>query len=152
MIITAYRIFFPNIFILTLPTNDVFFEENRFELPEGCTLELDQYGQPAIYDPNGLKCMLCPTCDGKNAYLINANFNGMMVRKVLDDAPYHRSLKELRVMAQLTQQQLADRAEINIRQYQKMESGEYKLENITAKNLLALADTLGVDPHYLIGG
>lgn len=59
-------------------------------------------------------------------------------------------IKHLRKQAGLTQQQLAEAAGINIRQIQKFESGEYKPENMTAKNLLAIADTLGVDPHDLI--
>lgn len=52
--------------------------------------------------------------------------------------------------AGLTQQQLADAAGVNIRLVQKVEGGEAKAENLTAKNLLALADALGVDPRELI--
>lgn len=50
----------------------------------------------------------------------------------------------------LTQQQLADAAGVNIRLVQKVEGGEAEPGNLTAKNLLALADALGVDPHKLI--
>ena len=50
----------------------------------------------------------------------------------------------------LTQQQLADAAGVNIRLVQKVEGGEAKAENLTAKNLLALADALDVDPNDLI--
>lgn len=50
----------------------------------------------------------------------------------------------------LSQQALADAAGMNIRQIQKVESGEYKVENITGKNLLGIADALGVDPRSLI--
>lgn len=60
------------------------------------------------------------------------------------------ALKEARVAAGLTQQKLADAAGINIRLVQKVEGGESKAENLTAKNLMALADALGVDPHDLI--
>lgn len=52
--------------------------------------------------------------------------------------------------AGLGQQQLADAAGVNIRLVQKVEIGEAKAENLTAKNLLALADALGVDPRCLI--
>lgn len=50
----------------------------------------------------------------------------------------------------LTQQQLADAAGVNIRLVQKVEGGEAKAENLTAKNLLALADALNMDPRDLI--
>lgn len=59
-------------------------------------------------------------------------------------------LKELRMAAGLTQQQLADKAGINIRQLQKYESGEYDLRNMTARAFIALADALRVDPHQLL--
>lgn len=52
--------------------------------------------------------------------------------------------------AGLGQQHLADAAGVNIRLVQKVEIGEAKAENLTAKNLLALADALGVDPRELI--
>lgn len=50
----------------------------------------------------------------------------------------------------LTQQQLADAAGVNIRLVQKVEGGEAQAGNLTAKNLIALADALGVDPRDLI--
>lgn len=52
--------------------------------------------------------------------------------------------------AGLTQQQLANAAGVNIRLVQKVEGGEAEPGNLTAKNLLALADALGVDPRELI--
>jgi DNA-binding Xre family transcriptional regulator len=60
------------------------------------------------------------------------------------------SLKDFRLAAGLTQKQLADASGQNLRQIQKLESGEAKIENITAKNLLAIADALNVDPHELL--
>ena len=60
------------------------------------------------------------------------------------------SLKEFRQSAGLTQRELAEKAGVNVRQIQKYESGEYALENMTAKTLLAISDALGVDPHVLI--
>lgn len=50
----------------------------------------------------------------------------------------------------LTQQQLADAAGVNIRLVQKVEGGEAQAGNLTAKNLIALADALGMDPRDLI--
>lgn len=52
--------------------------------------------------------------------------------------------------AGLTQQQLADAAGANIRLVQKVEGGEAEAGNLTARNLLSLADALGVDPRELI--
>lgn len=60
------------------------------------------------------------------------------------------SLRVARVAAGLTQKQLADAAGVNIRLVQKVEGGEVETGNLTAKNLLALADALGVDPRSLI--
>lgn len=50
----------------------------------------------------------------------------------------------------MTQQQLSDSAGINIRLVQKVEGGEAEAGNLTARNLLAIADALGVDPRDLI--
>ena len=55
-----------------------------------------------------------------------------------------------RIKAGLTQKRLADLAGLNIRQVQKIENGETLAGNTTAKNLLALADALGIDPHKLL--
>lgn len=59
-------------------------------------------------------------------------------------------IKELRKAAGLTQRQLADAAGLNIRQVQKIEAGEIEPGNMTAKNVFALADALGVDARRLI--
>lgn len=53
----------------------------------------------------------------------------------------------------MTQKGLAEKSGVNIRQIQKYESGEYNTENMTLKNAVALADTLGCEPkdflpHY----
>lgn len=52
--------------------------------------------------------------------------------------------------AGLTQQQLADASGVNIRQIQRVELGEAEAGNLTAKNFLALADALNIDPRELI--
>lgn len=56
----------------------------------------------------------------------------------------------LRKRGGLTQKSLAAEAGINLRQIQKLESGEIKPENITLKNAIALAAALGVEPKDLI--
>ena len=56
----------------------------------------------------------------------------------------------LRAATGLTQQALADKSGLNIRQIQKIEKGEIAIENITLKNALSLAEALGVEPKDLI--
>lgn len=62
----------------------------------------------------------------------------------------HIPLRDARLAAGLTQQQLAKLSGVNSRQIQKVEAGEIKAGNMTASNLLAIADALGVDPRRLI--
>lgn len=55
-----------------------------------------------------------------------------------------------RRMAGLTQAQLAEKSGVNIRQIQRVELGEAEAGNLTAKNLIAIADALGVDAKFLL--
>lgn len=55
-----------------------------------------------------------------------------------------------RRMAELTQAQLAEASGVNIRQIQRVELGEAEAGNLTAKNLIGIADALGVDVRDLI--
>ena len=67
------------------------------------------------------------------------------------EAPEKRiPLRDARLAAGLTQQQLSKLSGVNSRQIQKIEAGEIKAGNMTASNLLAIADALGVDPRSLI--
>ena len=50
----------------------------------------------------------------------------------------------------LTQAELAEASGVNIRQIQRVELGEAEAGNLTAKNIIALADALGVDVRSLI--
>lgn len=59
-------------------------------------------------------------------------------------------LSYYRVRAGLTQKQLSEASGVNIRQIQRVELGEAEAGNLTARNLLALADALGVDARELI--
>lgn len=52
--------------------------------------------------------------------------------------------------AGLTQRELAQKAGLNLSQVQKLEAGTILAGNMTAKNLFALADALGIDPRRLI--
>ncbi|RGC27218.1 XRE family transcriptional regulator [Hungatella hathewayi] len=51
---------------------------------------------------------------------------------------------------EMTQKELAEKADINIRQIQKYESGEYDCGNMTLKNAIALANALDCDVKDLL--
>lgn len=53
-------------------------------------------------------------------------------------------------MAGMTQAELAEASGVNIRQIQRVELGEAETGNLTARNLIAIADALGVDVRSLI--
>lgn len=55
-----------------------------------------------------------------------------------------------RLKAGLTQSELAKKSGVNIRQIQRVELGEAEAGNLTAKNLLAIADALGVNAEFLL--
>lgn len=55
-----------------------------------------------------------------------------------------------RRMAGMTQAQLAEASGVNIRQIQRVELGEAEAGNLTAKNLISVADALGVDAKFLL--
>lgn len=55
-----------------------------------------------------------------------------------------------RRMAELTQSELAQKSGVNIRQIQRVELGEAEAGNLTARNLLSIADALGVDARELL--
>lgn len=60
------------------------------------------------------------------------------------------TVKEALQAAGISQSELSRRSGINLRQIQKIVAGEYKACNVTAKNLICIADILGVDPRELI--
>lgn len=55
-----------------------------------------------------------------------------------------------RRMAGLTQAELSKQSGVNIRQIQRVELGEADAGNLTAKNIISLADALGVDVRALV--
>lgn len=55
-----------------------------------------------------------------------------------------------RRMADMTQTELAQKSGVNIRQIQRVELGESDAGNLTARNLIAIADVLSVNPKDLI--
>mgnify|MGYP004674981301 FL=1 len=66
---------------------------------------------------------------------------------------HNRAITKLewsRRMAGMTQAELAEASGVNIRQIQRVELGEAEAGNLTAKNIIALADALGVDVRTLV--
>lgn len=59
-------------------------------------------------------------------------------------------LKELRKFMGMTQQELAEKSGINLRQIQKYEYGEYDTGKMMLRNAIALADALECDVRELI--
>lgn len=60
------------------------------------------------------------------------------------------TLKELRKLCGMTQRELAEKSGVNIRQIQKYESGEYSLDNMTAKTADAISHALGCSIDDLV--
>ena len=56
-------------------------------------------------------------------------------------------LKNRRLELGLTQQQVADRAKIQLRQYQRVESGERHIRGASARIMLAICTVLKIDPY-----
>lgn len=59
------------------------------------------------------------------------------------------TVRNLRLVKGLTQQELADEAHMTLSQLQRIEYGERKVENMTLKTALALAKALGVEVEEL---
>lgn len=59
-------------------------------------------------------------------------------------------LKELRKFMGMTQQELAEKSGINLRQIQKYEYGEYDTGKMMLRNAIALADALECDVRELL--
>lgn len=60
------------------------------------------------------------------------------------------NLELLRRSKGLEQGQLSEMSGVNIRQIRRVELGEAEAGNLTARNLIAIASVLGVDPADLI--
>lgn len=154
MIFTAYRIDsgFTNVMdrvTLTPPPSDVVSWKLKLVLPAGYELSETIYGEPAIYDEQGNHCELCLNNLRGTSVLAVSSAGTTAIKK----APAGKEpipLQEARLAAGLTQKQLSEASGVNVRQIQRVELGESEAGNLTAKNLLALADALGVEVRDLI--
>ena len=60
------------------------------------------------------------------------------------------TLTEAREKKGLSQRQLAKIVDMHFMQINKIETGKIKIENISAKNFIALSEALEVDPKELL--
>ena len=156
MQVTIYRIDsgFSNVcdgLSLRRPGNDAIYSEDVYELPEGYALDVDTYGYPHIYDAQGYEATPCIRSNRPGAAVFLVPYHGDMVPIKKAKAPMKNiPLRDARIAAGLTQQQLAELSGVNVRQIRRVEIGEAEAGNLTAKNLLSLADALSVDPHSII--
>lgn len=72
--------------------------------------------------------------------------------KNYDNTNRNKILKIFRKYKQLTQQQVADKANINYRQYQKFESGERDVMNGSFKLVCRLLNALEIDINKFYQG
>lgn len=154
MIVTVYRIDsgFANVMdriTLVPPGPDAICSEIRLVLPAGYELSETACGEPAIYDEAGKHCELCLN-NMRGTAVLAVSATRVIGLKKAPEGKNPIPLQEARLAAGLTQKQLADASGVNIRQIQRVELGTAEGGNLTARNLLALADALGVDPRKLI--
>lgn len=64
--------------------------------------------------------------------------------------PHQMTVKEARTLRGLTQSELANITGMSLRQMQKIETGESRLDRMTSGNFLAMAKALNIDPFELI--
>ena len=64
----------------------------------------------------------------------------------------HHILANRRKELKMTQQQVAEQAGIQLRQYQRLEVGERNITGSTGRVLLSVCEVLKLDPYVLIGG
>lgn len=86
----------------------------------------------------------CQREDGVCAHCSYVNYGRDCHNNRITPLEWHRQV------AGMTQKEVADASGINIRNIQKIESGQIDIGNITAKNLMALANALDVEPGDLM--
>ena len=151
---TCYRIFSefrnaPSTIQLTPPTDGTTYEAVQCALPKGYTMQYREHEVPLLCDDNGVACFLCPGATNQNN-IVAVNQKKVKYLHVLPTDKERMPLQFFRQQTEMTPQHLADAAGVNVSQIRKLESGEISIENVSAKNLLAIADALNIDPHKLL--
>ena len=113
---------------------------------------MNAYGVMRILDPSGAEATPCLKNSTARSAVCLVLANGRYITISKAKAPEkHIPLRDARIAAGLTQQELANLSGVNARQIRRVEIGEAEAGNLTAKNLLAIADALGVEVRDLIG-
>lgn len=133
---------------LVRPGSDVIFDELTLELPAGWSIDVNTDGSPMLFEPNGMGADLFATEHKTIGAVASLSFRYFRRLPATESQP--KTLRDFRVSAGMTQQQLSDASGVNIRQIQRVEGGESSIDNVSAKNLLALSDALGVEPRQLL--
>ena len=63
----------------------------------------------------------------------------------------HHILQQRRKELNLTQQQVADKAKIQLRQYQRLESGAQSVSGTSSRILFSVCQVLRLDPEFILG-
>ena len=61
-------------------------------------------------------------------------------------------LRNVRLSKKMTQQTVANMANMYVREYQRLEMGERTMENVSMEHGLAVCDVLGIDPYEIVFG
>ena len=134
------------------PGSDAIYTEAVYDLPDGFTADVNAYGVMRILDPSGAEATPCLKNSTARSAVCLVLANGRYITISKAKAPEkHIPLRDARIAAGLTQQELANLSGVNARQIRRVEIGEAEAGNLTAKNLLAIADALGVEVRDLIG-
>ena len=86
----------------------------------------------------------CQRADGDCTACSLVNYGRDCKNKVITNLEWQRR------MAQMSIKELAEKSGVNMRLIQNVELGSSDAVNMTAKNLLAIAATLDVDPKELL--
>ena len=119
------------------------------DLPKGWEAHKSPLGESLIESPAGTVYLVsdCIRAVSDNPVLVW--YDGADHTAALKWRYKNNKVREIRNRCGLTLQELSDRTGVNIRQITKLEQGEISIENITAKNLMALSEGLGVAPQDL---
>ena len=157
MQVTIYRVNsgFANVcdgLTVNRPGSDAIYTDAVYDLPDGFTADVDAYGVIRILDPSGTEATPCLKNSTSRSAVCLVLASGRYITISKAKAPEKRiPLRDARIAAGLTQQELANLSGVNARQIRRVEIGEAEAGNLTAKNLLAIADALGVEVRDLIG-
>lgn len=137
----------PDNFTLKEP-NEGIYEELWYELPEGWEISENAYGENMVANKEGELVALCQGPIKSNVLLAVGRGEPKALRRALG-AP-KISIRDARLKLGVSRQQLADLSGVTYKQLSRLENGEAQAGNMDAKNLLAIADALQVNPYDLI--